>query len=575
MTSRIQTGACAACLLIATLAAAPAHGGISRTIDEFLTRARPFGFSGSVLVAKHGRVLLAKGYGWADREHHVPYSRWTVFPIGSITKQFTAAAILKLEMRGLLKSSDPITKYLPGVPVDKANITLHHLLTHTSGLQSDFGQDYDIVTRDEFLRKVLASNLVSEPGKEFTYSNSGYGLLAAIVEIVSGVPYERYIHDSLFVPARMAHTGYSIPKWDRTRMVHGYVDGKDVGTPLDKMQADAGPFWNLVGNGGILSTLDDLYRWDRALTGTAVLSDKAKHEYFTLYVSHTDESEKGYAYGWYVSSTAWHSRLMSHTGGDGVFFATVRRYVDDDATVLASSNIASQWAEYVVRGGVEDILFGRSYMMPPRVVTIPGSAKGFAGRFRLDSGNTFEVAIVGDELRVTPTGQNAFQILAGAPADKSAILAQAQERTSMLLRERDNGNFAPLQNALSDSSSPGDLEKDWERYQSEQKSGWGQYIGFTVLGSQPAGSWILTHVQLKFERGQVLLDYLWNGERLVGIQFSSYPGYFVFRPTSAARFASYDIRSGHSVSLGFVSEHVNNSLTVTSGYASLSAVREP
>jgi CubicO group peptidase (beta-lactamase class C family) len=149
------------------LAAAPAQSGTSQTIDRFLRRAQPFGFSGSILVARHGQVLLAKGYGWADREHRVPHSRETVFPIGSITKHFTAAAILKLEMHGQLKTSDPISKYLPGVPPDKANITIHQLLTHTSGLQSDFGEDYDVVTRDQFLRKVLASKLASEPGKEF------------------------------------------------------------------------------------------------------------------------------------------------------------------------------------------------------------------------------------------------------------------------------------------------------------------------------------------------------------------------------------------------------------------------
>jgi CubicO group peptidase (beta-lactamase class C family) len=558
------------------MSGALAQTGISQTIDEFLTRAQSFGFSGSILVARHGQVLLAKGYGWADRDRGNRYSRETVFPIGSITKQFTAAAILKLEMGRRLNTSDPISKYLPGVPVDKSVITIHQLLTHTSGLQSDFGQDYDIVTRDELLRKVLASKLSSEPGKEFAYSNAGYGLLAAIVEIVSGVPYERFLHDNFFVPTAMAHTGGSIPTWDRSRIVHGYVDGKDVGTSLDKMSASAGPFWNLVGNGGLLSTLDDLNRWDRALKGTITLSNKAKQELFTLYVSHTDESDKGYAYGWYVSSTPLHRRLISHTGGDGVFFASIRRYVDDDAVIIASSNVASQWAEYVVRGGVEDILLGKPYTMPPRVVAMPSRAKSLVGRFRLDPDNTFEVAIVHDELRVTPTGQEAFRIMTGAPPGKAALLAEVQERTAILLRERDHGDFAPLQKALSDGSTLADLENSWEGYQSEQKSAWGKYTGFNVLGSQPGGSWVLTHVRLNFEHGQQLLDYLWNGERLVGIQFSSYPGYFVTRPISPNSFASYDIRSGQSVRLDFVSEHgVAKSLILTGVDQSHTAAREP
>src|SRR5262249_27224274 len=149
-----------------------------------------------------------------------------LFSIGSITKQFTAAAILKLQMQGKLSVRDPIAKYLPNVPQDKSAITLHHLLTHSAGLESGFGPgDFEAVTRDEIIKRALASKLRSAPGKQYHYSNAGYSLLGAIVEIVSGGGYEAFLHEHLFKPAGMAQTGYRLPKWSSERLAQGYGRG--------------------------------------------------------------------------------------------------------------------------------------------------------------------------------------------------------------------------------------------------------------------------------------------------------------------------------------------------------------
>jgi CubicO group peptidase (beta-lactamase class C family) len=171
-------------------------GELGTKLDDFLSRLADWGFAGTIVVAKDNQVVLAKGYGLADREKKIPMTTDTVISIGSITKQFTAAAILKLEMEGKLRVTDSIDKYFPNVPEDKKAITLHHLLTHCSGLVSDFGDDFDKVTRDEIIRRAMASKLLWQPGHRYRYSNAGYSLLGAIVEIVSGRPYEAFLHDS-------------------------------------------------------------------------------------------------------------------------------------------------------------------------------------------------------------------------------------------------------------------------------------------------------------------------------------------------------------------------------------------
>jgi CubicO group peptidase (beta-lactamase class C family) len=193
-------------------------GALGAEIDRWLKAAD---FHGNHLLASNGVVLFRKGYGNSDREKGVPYDVATVFSIGSITKQFTAAAILKLEMQGKLHVEDTLVKHLSGVPEDKRGITLHQLLTHTSGLESDFADDFDSVGRDEYVGRILASKLRSKPGETYFYANSGHSLLGAIIETVSGKPYEHFLRENLFLPAGMKETGYRLPGWDLQRIAVG------------------------------------------------------------------------------------------------------------------------------------------------------------------------------------------------------------------------------------------------------------------------------------------------------------------------------------------------------------------
>ncbi|HJQ97801.1 MAG TPA: serine hydrolase domain-containing protein [Candidatus Polarisedimenticolaceae bacterium] len=331
-------------MLALVLAAAVVKGDTGAKLDAYLKEQK---YVGAVLVAKKDEVLLAQGYGLADREKGKPWTTDTYLSIGSITKQFTAAAILKLEAAGDLSVEDTIGKFWKDAPEDKRGITLHQLLTHTSGLASDFAGDYEPVGRDEYVKRILGSKLESEPGKAYAYANSGYSLLAAIVEIVSGKGYEAYLREALLDPAGMKETGYKLPAWDPARMPVGYREGERWGTMFEKPWAPDGPYWALRGNGGIETTLSDLLAWSRALDGDKVLPAAERKKLFTPWVREGPGAKSSYGYGWAIEPTPWRTTVVGHNGGNGIFSADFRRYVDDGIVVLAATNDSTRKATRV------------------------------------------------------------------------------------------------------------------------------------------------------------------------------------------------------------------------------------
>jgi CubicO group peptidase (beta-lactamase class C family) len=275
----------------------------------------------------------------ADREADVPASCDTAYDIQSITKQFTAAAILKLEAMGRLRVTDPISAYLGPVPADKAEITLHHLLTHTAGLTPALGGDYERLSRREMVAGAMESELRSRPGADYRYSNVGYSLLAAIVEQASGMGYEEFLAEHLFAPAGMTETGYVLPNWDPDQVAVEYdARGEPQGRPFDHPWADDGPYWNLRGNGGLLTTARDMFRWHLALRGDDVLDDRAKSKLFEPYVLEQAGGDTRYGYGWVVQRTPAYGRVVWHDGGNVWSFSMYTRLLDEDAMVFWTTN---------------------------------------------------------------------------------------------------------------------------------------------------------------------------------------------------------------------------------------------
>jgi CubicO group peptidase (beta-lactamase class C family) len=298
----------------------------------------PAGSSGTLVAAVDGRMMACHGWGLADRETGVPAECDTVYDVGSMTKQFTAAAVLKLQMQQRLRVTDPIGRYVADVPPDKRGITVQHLLTHTAGLVDSLGDDYEPLSRADLVADALASDLRSEPGARYHYSNVGYGLLAVIIEAASGTSYEEYLAEHLLAPAGMDRTGYVLPDWDDAEVAVEYdADGTAQGRPFDHPWADDGPYWNLRANGGLLSTARDMFRWHRALEGERVLDEEAKAALFRPRVLEGPGEDIHYGFGWVVMETPL-GTVNWHNGGNGWSYGEVARLADSGAFVFWVTN---------------------------------------------------------------------------------------------------------------------------------------------------------------------------------------------------------------------------------------------
>lgn len=304
------------------------------------------GFSGTVLVDYKGE-LFSKGYGENTQSLRIPNTEETVYDIGSITKQFTAAGILKLEMMGLIKLDSKLPSYFNHVPEDKKDITIHQLLTHSSGLIDWIGDDYDAISTEDFLKQSFTSDLLQAPGKKYHYSNVGYSLLALIIEKVSGQSYEGFLSEQLFIPAGMKLTGYSLPQWDSKTIATGYHNNKPMGKPNEQNWDGAQPYLHLKGNGGILSTVSDMYKWHQALLNNEILDASAKKKYYHPHIKEDESGSSFYGYGWAIFPTPRNTQLITHNGGNGIFFADFLRYLTEDITIILLSNKSSNHTERV------------------------------------------------------------------------------------------------------------------------------------------------------------------------------------------------------------------------------------
>jgi len=418
------------------------RGDLGRKLDDYLARITPFGFSGALLVAKEGEIVLNKGYGEAIRSKKVPNTSGTVFSTGSITKQFTAAGIMKLEMMDKLQTQDPLSKYFEDIPEDKKGITLHHLLTHSSGVVNVVGRDYDRAQRDETAGKILHTPLLFTPGKRFAYSNAGYSLLAAVIEKASGRKYEEFIDQHLFVPAGMEFTGYRLPKWEKKVVAHWYTGERDNGNPLEKPY----PYWNLLGNGGILSTTMDMYRWHLALLGDRVLNAEAKKKMFTPYLNE-------YGYGWDVIASE-RGLLIQHDGGSSLgSSAEMRRYIDAGVVTILFCNqsYGNEVLFYPIRDKVEDLVFGANVVLPPKVKNVPVvELRKFEGSYKLEGGGLIKVRAKNQALHVSPDGQEAVNALFAVGEALAEHFAKLNTLAEDVLNPILSGDYDKLAAVLSD-----------------------------------------------------------------------------------------------------------------------------
>ncbi len=316
--------------------AAQAPSDPAAAADAYIKAAK---IQGSVLLAKGGKVILAKGYGLANIELDVPNKPETKFRLGSITKQFTATAILQLQEKGKLKVSDPVAKYIPGTPEAWSGITIHHLLTHTSGIPSyTNAPDYPSHMREQsgapldFIKRFRDLPLEFKPGEKFRYDNSGYFLLGVIIEQVSSLKYEDYLRQNIFDPLQMTSTGYDWPATILKDRASGYSNDSD-GKAINAAFLDMGQPYAA---GSLYSTVLDLYKWDRALYTSQVLSTSSLQAAFTPNQFDWGPGIK-YGYGWGITEMHGH-KAVGHGGGINGFSTVIWRAIEEDATAIVLSN---------------------------------------------------------------------------------------------------------------------------------------------------------------------------------------------------------------------------------------------
>jgi CubicO group peptidase (beta-lactamase class C family) len=335
----------------------------ARQIDEFLSLYSKYQqFNGSALVAENGKVIFKKGYGMANMEWNIPNEPDTKFRLGSITKQFTATLILQLVEQGKIKLDGKLTDYLDTYRKDTGDkVTIHHLLTHTSGIPNYTGLPgfFETVSRNpytvaDFVKQYASGDLEFEPGSKFNYSNSGYFILGAIVEKVTGKSYEQALRDNIFEPLGMKNTGFDHYDQILRKRATGYVKnskGYENAPYLDMSIPYAA--------GSLYSTVEDLYLWDQALYGEKVLSAKSKELMFTPNLNN-------YGYGFaIIKASLGPNKLVvptvQHNGGINGFSTVIIRLVGDKGLIVLLDNSSQGRYLNSISAGIMNLLYGQPY----------------------------------------------------------------------------------------------------------------------------------------------------------------------------------------------------------------------
>ena len=303
-------------------------------------------FSGGLLIIKDGRKFFSGGYGWADKENKIPFTASTLASIGSITKAFTAAAVMKLVEQNKISTDDHLSKFFPGIPSDKASITIHQLLTHSSGFHEflkEDGGDYEKVEREEFLKRAFSEPLAFSPGEKAVYTNVGMSILAILIEQVSGLDYEQFLKLYFFDPIGIKNAGYHYPPLKSDTIAIGYQNGIPWGTHQQHFEkAGGGPYWNLKGNGGLEVSLNDMFLWANSFTFHTILKESTIQKMFTPYIKEEGyDGRSSFGYGCNISQSRRNTKMIDNGGSNGIYFARLIRLPEEGLVFYMITNESS------------------------------------------------------------------------------------------------------------------------------------------------------------------------------------------------------------------------------------------
>ena len=358
-------------------------------------------FNGSALVAKNGTILLNKGYGYRNAADKVLNDEQTIFQLGSITKQFTSAVILKLQEEKKLNVTDKLSKYFPGYPKGDS-ITIQQLLTHTSGIYN-YTNDQDFMAhqvtipanREKMMALFKDKPLDFSPGTSWSYSNSGYSLLGYIIEAVTKKPYEQVVRSYIFTPIEMTHSGFDFTDLKNNNKAIGYFklnDKEAVAAPI----VDSSVSFSA---GAIYSTTGDLYLWHKALEHNIILSKMQQEKAYT-------PVKNNYGYGWGIDSIDG-KRRVGHGGGIHGFTTNIARIPEDDVCIILLSN-ASDGTLGEITKSIFAVLYNTAYELPKERTVIKVAVeklKQYEGEYEIKPDLHVTMSVKDGELMASPTGQ--------------------------------------------------------------------------------------------------------------------------------------------------------------------------
>src|SRR5262245_37169386 len=364
-------------------------------------------FMGSVLVARGGDLLFSKGYGSANLEWEIPDTPSTKFRLASVTKQFTAAAILILEERGKLKVEDPVKKYLPDAPAAWDKMTIFHVLTHSAGLPNftsfpDYPSSEPFPTTPEKLvARFRDKPLEFEAGERMSYSNSGYVLLGYLIERISGQSYEKFVQENIFTPLGMKDSGYDSNSAVIARRAAGYAPGPNG-------PVNAGFIHMSVPHaaGALYSTTEDLLRWEQGLFGGKVLSPASLQKMTTPF-------KNDYAFGLQVH-TVNGRKMIDHGGGIEGFNTELAYYPEDKLTVVVLGNLNGN-APPQIAGLLASLAHGETVTLQSerKEITVdPKVLARYVGVYQMGPGVNMVITIEGNQLSSRMTNQGPVPVFA-------------------------------------------------------------------------------------------------------------------------------------------------------------------
>lgn len=378
-------------------------------------------FSGSVLVARDGEILLDRGYGFANREWSIPNDGDTKFRLGSVTKQFTAVAIMVLSERGLVDLDAPVKTYLTDAPAAWDGVTIRHLLTHTSGVPSftDF-DGYGALktlpaTIDSLIARFRDRSLEFQPGEGWTYSNSGYVLLTAVVEKASGKSYTDFVTENLFQPLGMTDSGYDSHAAILPHRASGYAP-----TARGIVNADYIDMSIPQGAGALYSTTRDLLKWEQGLFGGRLLTPES----LTLL---TTPVRNRYAFGLVVTEAGGNTTI-AHSGGIEGFNTHLAYDPARRMTVIVLGNLNGPGPDQVA-GSLMALARGDTVTLPNErqaVVVAPELLRAYEGVYELAPTFAITISVVDGKLMAQATGQQAFELHAESDSRFFLTVVDAQ-----------------------------------------------------------------------------------------------------------------------------------------------------